>query len=271
VMKHLIKGLNKINLDLFTPANPKSIILFRVCLAIMLAYMFAPRGLSPIFPLTKFPDLHQYLFSDAYYVLIYILITLFALGIKSQIIALLLFIVLLPHDFLSSGRTSKQVILCVLLCYVFIKSLPVWKFNNTTYKKSDLCPIWPIRLIQIQLSILYGVNAISKTSYHYLSGQTLIDMSTTYKNYQVDLSDGFLHLYSLAIPVYLLAIVSVLIEYFLAIGFWFKKTKWIAVTVGLIFHGSLVFVMTIFMLDYVSVFLYITFIIPFKLKTQTRS
>ena len=67
-------------------------------------------------------------------------------------------------------------------------------------------------------------------------------------------------------PAYLLAIASVLIEYFLALGFWFKKTKWIAVFIGLMFHFTLTFVLTIFMLDYVSVFLYLAFIIPFKLK-----
>ncbi len=230
--------------------------------------MFAPRGLTPIYPLSEFSYLNQYLFSDSYYLLIYVLIALFALGIKSQVLSALLFLVLLPHVFLSSGRPSKQVILCVLFCFTFIRSLPIWKLNHRTYNISQLSPIWPIRLIQIQLSLLYGVNALAKTNYSYLSGNALTEMSKNLGNFHVDLSDGFLHILDLAIPTYLLAIASVIIEYFLAIAFWFNKTKWIAVIIGLIFHFTLTFVLTIFMLDYVSVFLYLAFIIPFKLQNE---
>ena len=265
-MNLILNAITKTHIDLFLPSNPKSIVVFRFCLALMLAYMFAPRGLSPIYPLTEFSHFNQYFFSDSYYILIYVLIALFALGVQSQILSVLLFLVLLPHDFLSNGRASKQVILCVLLCFAFIKTLPVWKMNQVTFQISHLSPIWPVRLIQIQLSLLYGVNALAKTSYSYLSGNELIEMSKNYGNFHIDLSDGFLHILDISIPAYLLAISSVFIEYFLALGFWFKKTKWIAICLGLIFHFTLTFILTIFMLDYVSVFLYLAFIIPFKLK-----
>lgn len=268
-MNVIFKTINNIDLGLYSPASPKGIMAFRFCLALMLAYMFAPKGLSPIYPLTEFSSFNHYLFSDSYYILIYVLITLFALGVKSQILAAVLFLVLLPHDFLSEGRSSKQVILCVLLCFTFIKSLPVWKMN-VAFQTSQLSPIWPLRLIQIQLSLLYGANALAKTSYSYLSGNKLIEMSKSYSNFHVDLSDGYLHILDIAVPVYLLAISSVCIEYFLAIGFWFKKTKWIAVSLGLIFHFCLTYVISIFMLDYVSVFLYLAFIIPFKLKNKFK-
>jgi len=265
-MKLKLEAITKINIDLFQPLNPKSIILFRICVALMLAYMFAPRRLAPIYPLSEFSNLNHYLFSDSYYILIYVLIAIFALGVKSQIISIILFLVLLPHDFLSHGRVSKQVILCVLLCFAFIRTLPIWKMNQINHKISEFSPIWPIRLIQIQLSLLYGVNALSKTTYSYLSGNVLIEMSKNRENFHIDLSDGFLHILDISIPAYLLAIASVLIEYFLALGFWFKKTKWIAVFIGLLFHFTLSYVLSIFMLDYVSVFLYLAFIIPFKLK-----
>lgn len=269
-MNLIFKSINNMQLGLFLPANPKNIMAFRICLALMLAYMFVPRGLSPIYPLTEFSGFNQYFFSDSYYILIYVLIFLFALGVQSQILSALLFLVLLPHDFLSEGRPSKQVILCVLLCFSFIKSLPVWKINNVAFQTSELSPMWPIRLIQIQLSLLYGINALAKTSYSYLSGNALIEMSSTYSNFHVDLSDGFFHILDVAIPAYLLAISSVFIEYFLAIGFWFKKTKWLAISLGLIFHFCLTFVVSIFMLDFVSVFLYLTFIIPFRLDNKFK-
>ncbi len=267
-MNLLHKAIAKTNLGLFQPLNPKKIVVFRLFLALMLAYMYAPRGLSPGYPLNEFSNFNQYFFSDSYYILIYVLITLFALGVQSQIISILLFLVLFPHEFLPGGRASKQIVSCVLLCFAFIKTLPVWKMNQRSLQISQLSPIWPVRLMQIQLSLLYGVNAIAKTTYNYLSGNVLIEMSKSYENFHIDLSDGFLQILDLSIPAYLLAILTVFIEYFLALGFWFKKTKWITICLGVLFHFTLSFVLTIFMLDYASVFLYLLFIIPFKLKKQ---
>lgn len=265
-MKLKLNTVNNIKIGLFQPLNPKSVVLFRICVALMLAFMFAPRGLAPIYPLSEFDSLNQYLFSDLYYILIYLLLLIFAIGIKSQFLSILIFLILFPHDFLSSGRASKQVILCVLLCFTFIKTQPIWKINSKKYKISEHSPIWPIYLIQIQLSLLYGINALAKTTYGYLSGNVLIEMSKNLENFHIDLSDGSLHILDVPIPAFLLAFSSVLIEYFLAIGFWFKKTKWIAVIIGVMFHYILSHVLTIFMLDYVSVFLYLAFMIPFKLK-----
>ena len=253
---------------LFAPVNPKSISVFRILVALMITFMFSQKGLTPIYPLTEFPILCKYMFSDYYYGLIYLLILLFAIGIRPQIIAILLFIILLPHDFLIQGRKSKQVILCVLLCFGFIKSLPVWHLNKKEFLISNISPIWPIRLIQIQLTLLYGVNAIAKTTYEYLSGDLLIEMSKTYRNFRVDFSDGYYHLLDIPVPVFVLAIASTLIEYFLAIGFWFKKTRWFALVIGILFHLSLTQVVKIFMLDYVSMFLYLAFIIPFSFSAK---
>ncbi|MFD2726666.1 HTTM domain-containing protein [Hyunsoonleella rubra] len=260
-------AFNKVDSFLFLPANPKHIILFRTLLALMLCYVFAPRGLMPIFPLSNFPELHAYLFSNWYYCLMYLLLILFALGVKSQITSFILFLVLLPHVFLIRGHLSKQVILCVLMCFVFIKTPPIWKAGQNSFQNSEISPMWPIRLIQIQLTLVYGINALAKTNFEYLSGEALVYMSMGYPNFHIDLSDGYLHLNSIKIPAYLMAVSSVLTEYFLAVGFWFKRTKWIAVVVGVLFHFSLTFILTIFMLDYVSIFLYLSFIIPFKLKT----
>ncbi|WP_179346129.1 HTTM domain-containing protein [Winogradskyella ursingii] len=258
----------KIDRFLFSAIHPKPLIIFRILVAVMIAFMFAPRDLNPIYPLTEFPSLISVVFSDVYHVIIYILIILFALGAKSRIAALILFILLVPHDFLNEGRKSKQVILCVLMCFVFLKSLPIWQFNKKNFDTTILSPMWPMRLIQIQLSLIYGINAIAKSTPYYLSGDALIDMSTAYKNFHVDFSSGFYDLGFVEVPIVVLAISSVLIEYFLAIGFWFKKTRWIALIVGVGFHIYLTTIMSIFMLDYVSIFLYLAFIIPFQFKPK---
>ena len=253
---------------LFSAVNPKPLIVFRILLAVMLGFMFLPQGLEPIYPLVDYPKITAFVLSNAYYVFIYILLFLFALGVNPRTIAFILFLTLLPHDFLSEGRKSKQVILCVLMCFVFLKTLPLWKFNTKIWKLKNLSPIWPIRLIQVQLSLVYGINALAKTTPYYLSGEALINMSTTYENFHVDFSSGFYNIGFVEIPIALLAISSVLVEAFLAVGFWFKKTKWIAVTLGLSFHLYLTTIMTIFMLDYVCLFLYLAFIISFEYKPK---
>lgn len=261
----------KINNFLFTPVNPKTIIVFRVLMALMLAFVFAPRNLDPIFPLTKIPEIAPYFFSLEYYILIYLLILLFALGVKPRIIAFILFLILFPHDFLSEGRKSKQVLLTVLLCFSFIKSLPIKYLFNCDILKEHTGPIWPVRLIQFQLTMVYGINAIAKTTYYYLSGEALSNMTVVMEQFQIDLSDGNLYLNTLVIPAYVLGVTSVLIEYWLSIGFWWRKTKWLTAVIGVLFHISLTFTLSIFMLDYVSVFLYLSFLLPFKLKFQNAN
>jgi hypothetical protein len=245
----------------FSTIDSKAIIIFRVCVSLMIGYMFAPRGLEVIYPLIRFPEILPYLFNPVYYSIIYLFLILFAIGIKPRIMAVLLFLVLLPHDFLSEGRKSKQVILMVLLCFAFVKSSPIWLFNKNGLIEG---PIWPIRLIQLQLTLLYGINAISKSTYHYLSGEALSNMSVVYDQFHVDLSDGYLHLGFISIPVFLLAITSVIVEFTLAIGLWFNRIKRYVAFLGILFHFILTFIMTIFMLDYVSVFLYLAFLIPFE-------
>ena len=48
-----------------------------------------------------------------------------------------------------------------------------------------------------------------------------------------------------------------------ALGFWLVKRKWIIALFGLLFHVALLFIVQIFRLDVVSIFLYLTFLLPF--------
>lgn len=110
---------------------------------------------------------------------------------------------------------------------------------------------------------MYGVNALAKTTPAYLSGDVLMGMSQMLPNFLVDLSDGYLHVGVLAIPVALAAIGSALTEYFLALGFWFRRLRITAVVVGVLFHVILIRIVRIGMLDLASMFLYLAFLLPF--------
>ena|GEM_PF-2540817 len=118
------------------------------------------------------------------------------------------------------------------------------------------------RFIQLQLTLLYGSNAIAKSTSSYLSGDILMAMSISISNFKVDMSNGFLELGPITIPVILAGAGSVLIEYFLALGFWLGRWKWVVAVVGVGFHLSLLCIMQIFKLDLAAIFLYLAFILP---------
>ncbi len=125
-------------------------------------------------------------------------------------------------------------------------------------------PCWPIRIVQLQLSVLYAANAIAKTTPDYLSGQTLAAMMQVFPNFLVRPSDGHIALGALSIPLWLAAIGVVLTEYALAAGFWFRRTRVATAVLGVGFHTAMRYVVRIGFLDVVALFLYAAFLLPFE-------
>jgi hypothetical protein len=129
-------------------------------------------------------------------------------------------------------------------------------------QRNDAGPTWPVRLIQIQLSALYLVNAIAKSTPGYLSGEALAAMSTRLPNFQLQIADGLFTLAGISIPVAMAASAAVVIEYSLALGFWFSRLRWATAVLGAVFHATLTRVVTIGALDIVSLSLYAAFLLP---------
>ena len=201
--------------------------------------------------------------SAEYMLLVKAMCVLLALGWNARPIAFLLVVLLVPLDFLDAGRQSRQVVLFALLAFSFVRSDAIrfpWMDSSTAER--DAGPAWPIRLIQLQLTVLYGMNAIAKSSPQYLSGDALMDMSVELGNFRVDFSSGALHLGMLAIPVAVLAAASAFVEYFLSIAFWVRRLRWVAAVAGILFHIVLARVVKIFLLDYAAIFLYLAFLLP---------
>jgi hypothetical protein len=209
--------------------------------------------------------------SFGYWLAVVALSALLALGWRPRLVALLLVLLLLPLDFLSRGRQSRQVLLCALLAFSFVRSdalrMP-WRAADVTTKSAG--PSWPVRLIQLQLAILYGANAIAKSSLAYLRGDVLMGMSIALPNFKLDLSQGVLDLGLVAIPVALAAVASTVMEYFLAVGFWVWRWRWLVAVLGVAFHIALTFVMQIFKLDLASIFLYLAFLLPLVPRARRR-
>lgn len=246
----------------FSEAKPSSVTLFRVLLAILLAYAFLPRGLEPRSPPALIDSYAELFLSTPYRILMYAGLLAFGLGWFPRTVGIVLVGLIFPHCFLNEGQQSRQVLICVLLFTSLLPGQPVWRRANPSTQQPRGGPTWPIRLIQLQVTVLYGVNAIAKSTPEYLDGSVIAALSAR-PNFHVDLTDGYLSLGPLAIPVALLASATVLTEYAIALGFWLPKCRWATALLGVVFHISLLFVIEIFMLNIVSVFLYLAFLLPF--------
>ncbi len=152
---------------LFSTLNPYFVSVFRIILAISVLLVFWKGGGTLTAIIQTFPNsdnLYPGLFFTAPYpAFIFIILIAFCIGIRARITGLLLCILLLPLVFIEGYRFSRQIILFSLFAFSFIPSKA--QYNIFTYQKNNVAetaPIWPIRLIQLQLSLLYGVNAIAK-------------------------------------------------------------------------------------------------------------
>ena len=263
------KYKSHINEFLFASVNPFYAALFRIGLALTIAVVFLSPHAKGEFTLVLIhgPDsIYQNFFLTKPYLITSFLITiLFGAGFYPRIFGFILVILIFPLIFILGYHISRQVLLFTLIAFSLVKSdtrLSLKK--NTSNLTSDSGPIWPIRLIQIQLSVLYGINAIAKTTPEYLSGNILKGMSILSPNFLVNFSDGYWHLGPIAIPIIILAISSTLIEYILTIGFWFRRSRIPTAILGVTFHLVLMKIVKIGFLDWVAMFLYLTFLLPFE-------
>jgi hypothetical protein len=226
---------------LFAPVTPGTVRLFRALLAAFSIYAFWPRSFAPVHP--------------AYWAAALVALVVVGASFQPRLSGVLAFALLLPLGFLDRGQASRHLVLFAL----FATSL--WTGPG---------PIWPLRLIQIQLSVVYGVNAVAKSSLHYLSGDALVGMSSL-PNFVADFSDGYWHLGSFAVPVMAVAIATTVTEYFLAVAFWFPRLRWIAAGAGVAFHLVATTVVRIFVLDLATMFLYLAFLLPFEARAGAAS
>lgn len=222
------------NRFLFAPVRPGTVRLFRALLACFCVFVFWPRPDTPV--------------HSTHWTVAVGALALFGAGWRPRLTGLLALGLLVPLAFLDRGQVSRHVVLWTLL------ATSLW---------SGTGPIWPLRLLQLQLSVVYGVNALAKSTWHYLSGAALVGLSAR-PNFVEDFSDGYWNVGSFAVPVMAAAIASALMEYFLAGAFWVPRLRWVAAGAGVAFHLVLMTIVHIFMLDLATMFLYLAFLLPFQ-------
>ncbi len=253
---------------LFTPVDPLAAALFRIALAGMVVVVFWPLR----WPLPELVEANPVLRSlygnvfltGGYWTAVVTAAALLALGVRPRLTGAALAGLLLPLVPFEGRQPGRQVLAVTVLAFSFLRSdaalAVTWDRRTAAV---PVGPYWPIRIVQLQLSVLYAANAIAKTTPDYLSGQTLATMMQALPNFLVRPSDGHIALGGLSIPLWLAATAVVLTEYALAVGFWFRRTRVATAALGVAFHAVMRYVVRIGFLDVVALLLYMAFLLPF--------
>lgn len=240
---------------LFAEADPRWIRRLRALGALMGVYMFWPHGSFHVEGPLK-PYLPEQIGSFGYFGVICLLLAPHALGRSPQWTGLAAAAMAAPLAFLHPHSHSRQLAVVWIGCMALYDG------------RAARLPMWPIRLLQIQLSALYGMNALTKMHPDYLSGAVLTEMSRALPNFRVDLTGGGLELGPLLVPAAVCAWGTVATEGYLAIGFWFARLKWWTAALGVGFHAALTQVVTIGRLDILSVLYYLPFLFPVEKQEE---
>jgi hypothetical protein len=131
------------------------------------------------------------------------------------------------------------------------------------FKKKRTWPLWSMRLIQIQISVVY-----LWTFWHKTKGNTWIDGSAVYYATRLEFMKNF------SIPLLLdsyfvlklLTWSTLAIEFALGFFIWFKDYRKYVIFLGIMFHLGIEFIMTIPFFELYMIALFINFIPPQNIK-----
>lgn len=260
----------------FTAANARAVAALRIWLAALAAFAFFTQDSDTPSSLVQFPWMMQ-LYNDVIQTAPYraaaaAALTAFGAGLWSRPAGLLAALLLAPLVPMQGALPGRYLLWFAVAALALLHSDRRWALRALLGlpQTSDVGPIWPVRLIQTQLSLLYLVNALAKSGAGYLSGGALAAMSTRLPNFQVQFSDGLFTLAGIAVPLWMAAVASTAAEYTLALGFWFPRLRWPTAVFGIAFHGALTWIVKIGLLDVASVGLYAAFLLPVGEPTKDR-
>jgi hypothetical protein len=92
---------------------------------------------------------------------------------------------------------------------------------------------WPIVLLKIQVSLVYGFAGIAKLTPQFLSGDVISQTLRRQGALTVPVE------WRTPGPMGMLALTAVALELAIAIGLWSARSRWIAVVAGVLLHGAI--------------------------------
>ncbi len=156
----------------------------------------------------------------------------FALGLGTRVCGAILTLLMAYTLFMDQQLYSNHLYLVtlVVLLLTIADSGARFSFDARRSGGRDQILEWPILLLKIQISIVYFYAALVKINPQYLSGVMLAGF---WPFNQLAAQPGVWSSLPL-LPI--LAVVSILVELFLAVALWVPRLRWFALAVGIGFH-----------------------------------
>lgn len=289
-LKKIISGWNKF---FFEERPTEGIALFRIIWASLLfAYFLMDLGniadfygphaiISHTTAEDKFPFLHINIFKMfkptyevAYGVMVVygISLAMSILGLFTRYSLIVAFVCMASlHQrniwLLSSSEMLMRAITLLLICspcgHSFsLDSLLGRYFENFRQKKT--WPIWALRLIQIQISVVY-----LWTVWHKLKGETWLDGSAVYYATRIEGLTNFPVPFLLDSPIFIRLATwgALLVEFSLGALVWVKPLRKPVIILGILFHLGIEYTMSIPFFELSMIVLLINFFTPEELKS----
>lgn len=139
-------------------------------------------------------------------------------------------------------RAAASVLIGLAVVVAVVSRLAM--YNQHLYLIASICLILVINqavpaLLRAQLSIAYGFAAVTKINGAFLSG-TVIYASAVQRPFW----ESFIPFEPTVALLMAISVFAILAESFLAVAFWFRRMRWVALVVGLGFHVGMLVVMS---------------------------
>ena len=202
-----------------------------------------------------------------------------ALGLFSRLSALLVFLTLLSMQHRNPVPFDGAERLLGMLCLYLTGSgagadwsLDRWLRNHRSGNPLDRVPAWPLRLIQVNLALLYLSSFLSK-----LPGSFWLDGTAVYYSSRIELLQRFQlpYLFEHPVTVRLLTWGTLAIEGAFPVLVWLPRTRRAMLAAGVVFHLVMEYTMNIPLLQPAMLVCYVAFLKPeeldrsFKTASQT--
>jgi hypothetical protein len=130
--------------------------------------------------------------------------------------------------------SNHQYLLTLLLLLLALTdSGACWGIDARRVRARAIVRAWPVFLIKLQISVVYGFAALSKINAVYLSGVVI-------KEHFMYAPAWFTPPWVLSVTLPLLAVLSIGMEWFLAVALWSARWRWLALVCGVGLHGFIV-------------------------------
>jgi hypothetical protein len=293
-----LKSIQKFWNDFFfTPKPVEGVAVFRVlwCSMLLLNALFQIDSINDFYgpnaivsfstAKNQFPYPHLNIFqyihvtSHFFYNIfgIYILsLILSIVGFYTKISLVVSFILLVSlHQRSIWQLSSSELLMRITMMYlIFSPSAHAYSIDSILARKRNKKPLelewapWAIRLIQIQLSVVY-----LWTFWHKLKGDTWFDGSALYYATRLE------SMKNMSVPFLLDSMPSIrlmswgtlLIELSLGLFIWIKECRPLLIILGILFHLSIEFMMAIPFFEHVMILLLFTFVDPHWVRHTLHS